>query len=103
MSENVSFEGTWNLVVKGPAGNQPTVLVIENKDGKLGGAATGQGSTTAVTDVTVNGAEVTWVNHVTKPMKLKVVFTGTIQGNNMAGKCKVGFMGSFNFTAVKES
>lgn len=102
MSENVSLEGTWKLVVKGPAGAQPTVLVIENKNGELSGTQTGQGSTSPVTDVKVNGADVEWTNHVTKPMKLKVVFTGKIEGNSMAGKCKVGFMGSFNFTATKE-
>lgn len=102
MSENASLEGTWKLVVKGPTGAQTTVLVIENKNGELGGTQSGQGSSSAVTDLTVNGNQVSWVNHVTKPMKLKVTFTGAIEGNTMTGKCKTGFMGSFNFSAVKE-
>ena len=100
--KDVPLEGKWNLVVKGPTGAEPTVLVIERKDGVLTGTQTGQGTTSAVTEVTVNGNQVSWINHVTKPLKLKVTFTGEIQGNTMSGKCKAGFVGSFKFTAVKE-
>lgn len=100
--KNVSLEGTWKLTVKGPTGAQGTVLVIISENGVLGGTATGQGSTTAVTDVKVDGNQVSWINNVTKPMKLKVTFAGEIQGNTMSGKCKAGFMGSFKFTGVKE-
>jgi cytochrome P450 len=99
--ESASLEGTWNLVVKGPTGPQPTVLVIERAADKLTGTQSGQGSSTAVTDVTVDGNKVSWVNHVTKPIKLKVTFAGEISGNTMGGKCKAGFMGSYSFTAVK--
>jgi cytochrome P450 len=100
--EDVSLEGTWNLVVHGPTGPQPTVLVIERNQGVLGGTQTGQGSTSAVTEVQVEANHVSWVNHTTKPIKLKVTFTGEIQGNTMSGKCKAGFVGSFKFSAVKE-
>ncbi|MET0283560.1 MAG: cytochrome P450, partial [Polyangiales bacterium] len=97
-----TLEGTWNLTVKGPTGAQATVLVIKSEGGVLTGSATGQGSTTAVTDVKVEGNNVSWVNNVTKPMKLKVTFTGEIAGNTITGKCKAGFMGSFKFTGTKE-
>jgi hypothetical protein len=36
-------------------------------------------------------------------MKMKVEFTGTINGTEMTGKCKAGFMGSFPFTGTKQS
>ncbi len=98
---DATLEGTWNLTVKGPTGAQSTVLVMKSENGVLTGSATGQGSTTAVTDVKVEGNDVSWVNNVTKPMKLKVTFTGTISGNNIEGKCKAGFMGSFKFTGTK--
>jgi hypothetical protein len=96
------LDGTWNLVVKGPTGPQPTVLVMEKKGDTLSGTQSGQGSSTSVTDVTVDGNKVSWVNHVTRPIKLKVTFTGEITGNTMSGKCKAGFMGSYPFTATKE-
>jgi hypothetical protein len=100
--ENVPLEGTWNLVVKGPTGPQPTVLVIQRSGETRTGTQTGQGVTSEVTDVKVDGNSVSWVNHVTKPMKLKVTFVGEIAGNKMSGKVKVGFLGAFTFTAVKE-
>ena len=99
---DVSLEGTWNLVVKGPTGAQPTVLVLERSGDTLTGTQSGQGSSTTVTDVRIDGSKVSWVNHVTRPIKLKVTFTGEISGNRMSGKCKAGFMGSYPFTATKE-
>jgi cytochrome P450 len=102
VKKDVPLEGVWNLVVKGPTGAQGTAVTIEHKNGVYSGSASGQGSTTALSDIKVDGKQVSWVNNVTKPMKLKVTFTGEIQGNTMTGKCKAGFMGSFKFTGVKE-
>ena len=98
---NVPFEGTWNLIVKGPTGAEPTVLVIERSNGSYSGTQTGQGTTSPLADVKVDNSKVSWVNHVTKPIKVKVTFTGEISGNKMTGKVKVGFIGAFSFTAVK--
>lgn len=102
VAKDEPLEGTWNLVVKGPTGPQPTVLVIQRAGSTVTGTQSGQGSTSQVTEVQIAGNKVSWVNHVTSPMKLKVTFTGEIAGNKMTGKCKVGFMGSYSFTAVKE-
>jgi cytochrome P450 len=101
-AKNTSLEGTWNLVVKGPTGPQPTVLVMARAGDTMTGTQSGQGTSTSVTDVQIDGNKVSWVNHVTKPIKLKATFTGEISGNTMTGKCKAGFMGSYPFTAVKE-
>jgi hypothetical protein len=102
-TENVSLEGKWNLVIKGPTGKQPTVLVMERSGDTITGTQSGStGQETKVTDVQIDGAKVSWVNHVTKPISIKVTFTGEIEGNNMSGKAKIGFMGTYPFTAVKE-
>lgn len=101
--ENVSLEGKWNLVIKGPTGKQPTVLVMERAGETITGTQSGStGQTTQVSDVQIDGAKVSWVNHVTKPISLKVTFTGEIEGNSMSGKAKIGFMGTYPFTAIKE-
>jgi hypothetical protein len=71
-------------------------------DGLTGTQVGSTGTPTAVTDVQVDGTKVSWVNHVTKPLTIKVTFTGEIEGNSMSGKAKIGFMGSYPFTAVKE-
>ncbi|MDR3417198.1 MAG: cytochrome P450 [Nevskia sp.] len=97
-----TVEGTWNVVVKGPTGPQPSTLVLTLAGGELSGTQTGQGVTTPVTDIKLEGNNIRWVNHVTKPMKLKVEFSGVIEGNQMSGKVKAGFMGSYPFTGAKQ-
>lgn len=94
--------GTWKLAIKSPAGAINTVLVVERNDKGLSGTQTGQGMTTPISDVKFDGKTLSWINHTTKPMKLKVEFTGAIEGNTIAGKSKAGFMGSFSFSGTKE-
>ncbi|HSW15125.1 MAG TPA: cytochrome P450 [Solimonas sp.] len=96
-----TLEGTWNVVVKGPTGPQPAVLVLERSGDKITGAQTGQGSTSQIADFKRDGAKIYWANHITKPMKMKVEFTGELNGNVISGKAKAGFMGSYPFTATK--
>ena len=96
------LEGKWTVVVKGPTGPQSSTLVLERVDGKLGGTQTGQGQTSPLLDLKVEGNKIRWINQVTKPMKLKVEFSGEINGGQISGKCKAGFMGSYPFTGVKE-
>lgn len=101
-TENVSLEGKWNVVIKGPTGARPTVLVMERAGDGITGTQSADGAATEISDVKIDGAKVSWVNHVTKPLKINVTFTGEINGNSMSGKAKIGFMGSYPFTAVKE-
>jgi uncharacterized protein YunC (DUF1805 family) len=101
-SENVSLEGKWNLVLKAPTGKQPSVLLIERAGETMAGTLSADSGTTTVSDVKVDGNKVSWVNQVTKPLNIKVTFTGEIAGNSMSGKAKIGFMGSYPFTATKE-
>jgi hypothetical protein len=97
----VTVQGRWNVTVKGPTGPQATELFIERVNGKLSGVQTGQGMSSPIADMTLDGNKLRWINHVTKPMKLKVEFTGEINGSTMTGKCKAGFMGSYKFTAIR--
>jgi len=97
----VIVEGTWNLMIKSPAGPMPTVLVIERNGDTLDGTQSGQGMTAPIADVKLAGDQISWVNHTTRPMKMKVEFTGTITGKSISGKAKAGFMGSFTFTGTK--
>lgn len=96
-----TLEGTWRVTLEGPTGAIDTVLLLERKDGALTGTQTGQGATSPILDAKFENGEITWINQVTKPMKLKVTFTGKLDGATMSGKAKAGFMGSFPFTAVK--
>jgi cytochrome P450 len=96
-----SVEGTWSVTIKSPAGPMPTTLLLERVNGVLTGSQSGQGATSPITDVKLEGSTLVWKNEVTQPMKLKLQFSGVISGSQMSGKVKAGFMGSFPFTGVK--
>lgn len=98
---NTSVEGTWKVAIKAPTGAMETTLVIDNNNGEYSGEQFDNKTTAPIEDVRVDGNEVSWINIATKPVKLKCQFKGTIQGRQMTGKVKAGFMGSYKFTATK--
>ena len=98
----VAIEGKWNLTIKSPTGPMATTLVLERAGDALTGTQSGQGMSSPISDVQLQGSNLSWKNEVTKPMKLKLEFTGVLEGNTLSGKVKAGFMGSYPFTGVKE-
>ena len=101
-AENSALEGKWNVIVKAPTGKRPSVLDLAYTGDVITGTQSSPDGITPVSDVQVDGTKISWVNQVTKPIKLTVTFTGEIDGNSISGKAKIGFMGSYPFTAVKE-
>jgi len=98
-----SVDGEWILTVQSPMGAMETRLVLSSVDGKLTGTQSGEGSTTVIDNASYDRATgaITWSNKVTKPIKITSTFAGNVGQNQMSGKVKAGFMGSFPFTAVK--
>ncbi len=98
----VMLDGSWTITVKGPTGAESTKLVLRSNGGKLSGTQSGRGMTADILDAKIDNGKIFWVNQITKPMKMKVEFSGTVDGTTMSGKAKAGFMGSFPFTGVKD-
>jgi cytochrome P450 len=98
-----SVAGEWIVTVKGPTGPMDSVLSLTDSNGALGGAQSGEGSTSPIEEITYDGAtgSIVWTNRIAKPIKMSLKFTGKVQGTTMTGKVKAGFMGSFPFTAVR--
>ncbi len=97
-----SVDGSWTVTVKGPTGAESTKLVLESSGSKLSGTQSGRGMSAAILDARFENGKIFWVNQITKPMKMKVEFSGTVDGKTMTGKAKAGFMGSFPFTGTKD-
>ena len=98
----MSVAGKWKLIVKGPTGPMSSILELTEADGVLSGTQSGQGSSSDLSEGKLEGSNIYWVNHTTKPMKMKLEFKGTVDGNAMTGKVKVGMIGSYPFTASLE-
>ncbi|HEY1075203.1 MAG TPA: cytochrome P450 [Fontimonas sp.] len=97
-----TIDGSWTITVKGPTGAESTQLVLQNNGGKLSGTQSGRGMTADILDAKYDNGKISWINQITKPMKMKVEFNGTVDGNTMSGKAKAGFIGSFPFTGTKD-
>ncbi|HET8709933.1 MAG TPA: hypothetical protein VFM32_01055, partial [Spongiibacteraceae bacterium] len=98
-----SVDGAWTVIVKSPMGPMETKLVLKTVDGKLTGEQSGEGSTTPIEQASYdsNTGNISWSNKVTKPMKITSTFSGKVESNQISGKVKAGFMGSFSFTGAK--
>jgi hypothetical protein len=96
-----TVDGAWNVTIKSPIGPQSATLTLATVDGALTGSQSGQGQTSVITDAKLDGNKIYWVNHVTKPMKMKVEFSGIVDESGINGKVKAGVMGSFPFSAVR--
>jgi len=54
-----------------------------------------------VDDVTVDGNNVSWKASITKPMALTLEFNGTVNGDSMDGRVKLGMFGTQSFSGVR--
>ncbi len=100
----MSAAGTWNMTIDTPLGKQTAILVFDlDADGTWSGTAqsTDSGEKSALTDVTVNGNDVSWQQAITKPMKLNVKCNATIDGDTLTGKAKAGMFPAVNMTGER--
>jgi hypothetical protein len=96
-----SVAGTWAMVVEGPTGPQPNTLEIRDDNGQLSGVQTGDGVATPVEEIKLANGEISWTNKISKPLKMTLTFSGTVEGDSMTGKVKAGFIGKFPFSGKK--
>jgi hypothetical protein len=100
----MSAAGTWNMTIDTPIGKQHARLELsEGADGAWAGTSHSidSGETAPLTDISVNGNEVTWHQTVTKPMKLNLKCTVTIEGDTLSGKAKAGMFPAVTMTGER--
>ena len=98
----MAVDGTWKLTVNTPMGAQESTLVLTNSGGVPSGTqSAGASEGRPIDDVTVNGNEVSWKSSITKPMSLTLEFSGTVEGDSISGKVKLGMFGTQSFSGVR--
>lgn len=96
-----AIDGNWKVTIDSPMGPLETLLAIKSEGDTFTAILSGQGQTAAVSDGRLAGDAITWSNEITKPMRLRLEFTGTLKDDAMSGKVRAGLMGSFAFTGVR--
>ena len=98
----MAVDGTWKLSVNTPMGAQESTLVLSNSGGTpTGTQSAGASEGRPVDDLTINGNNVSWKSSITKPMALTLEFTGTVDGDSISGKVKLGMFGNQTFSGVR--
>jgi hypothetical protein len=103
-SLNMSAAGTWNMTIDTPIGKQKARLELsQTADGAWEGTSqsTESGETSALSDIKVDGDNVEWHQAVTKPMKLNLKVTVTIDGDKLSGKAKAGMFPAVSMTGER--
>jgi|SRR5512139_327778 hypothetical protein len=97
----MSVTGTWNLTLNSPLGDQAATLNIEEVGGVFQGTLTGKSEAGAVQRLTVEGAAVSFAADADTPVgRLNLAFSGTVDGDKIAGKYQTPF-GGFDFSGTR--
>ena len=84
-------EGAWALTVRTPVGRQDVVLdLARDAAGALTGTATGPAETVPLDGPQLDGDRLTWAQSITRPMRLRLEFDVTVDGDALAGTSRAG-------------
>ena len=97
----MSADGNWNLVVSTPMGERHGSLSLKTEGTTLQGSQAADGNSTEIFDGTVNGNEISWKVLITDPMPMTLEFTGTVEGDEIAGTVKLGEFGDSSFSGIR--
>jgi hypothetical protein len=88
MSGLTTFEGTWDVTIATPIGDLAVVFDITEQDGAIHGTARSKDETVEFLDPVAEGNRLTWSQEVTTPMRLKLNFDITVEGDTLTGTSK---------------
>jgi hypothetical protein len=97
----MTADGNWNLVVSTPMGERHGSLSLKTEGTTVKGSQMADGNSTEIFDGTVNGIEISWKVSITDPMPMTLEFTGTVDGDEIAGTVKLGEFGNSSFSGIR--
>ncbi|RLP53381.1 MAG: hypothetical protein D6160_16410 [Ketobacter sp.] len=96
-----TIDGAWNLILKAPNGEQQSVLTLKSEgDALTGTIANDSFGVQDIEDGKYDGETLSWKSKITKPMKLTLTYTATLdENNNIKGKANA-MMAKIPFTGT---
>ena len=96
--------GSWITKLNSPTGPMEGALELLDVDGAFSGTMSGNGNTSELSDIKVNGNRVAWICNVVNPVPMKLEFEGHMsEPNKLAGRVKAGILGSMNWSAERRA
>src|ERR1041384_7752968 len=100
-AQNANVAGTWNMTVETQAGSGSPTFTLKQEGEALTGTYKGQLGEANIKG-TVKGKEIKITFKVNvQDMDLECEYTGTVEGDTMKGKVKLGELGEGTFTGKK--
>lgn len=100
IKEDTMIDGTYDVTVKAPMGEQKTQLVVKADGANFTGTNSGANGSQEIAG-TIEGNTLIWQQKITTPMPLTLDMTATIDGDAVSGSAKAGLFGSFPLTGTR--
>ena len=98
----MSIDGKWNATIHTPMGKQNALLTMTLGESQVvTGTLNWEGKDLHLFDASFDGTNLKWSAQVTQPMRLKVRFKGTVDGDSIKGTAKPGIFPASNVEAVR--
>ncbi|HLG86688.1 MAG TPA: hypothetical protein VKZ79_05765 [Alphaproteobacteria bacterium] len=98
----MAIDGTWNIVMKTPIGDQQATLTLATNGQSLQGtmSSSTMGST-PLRDGATDGNSASWKADISQPMSMTLEFTVSVDGDSITGNAKLGMFGNAPFTGMR--
>ena len=93
-------QGRWNITIKTPMGDKSGVLDLKIEGSALTGSMSGADHYAAISDGKVQGNQLSWSAKMTKPMRMSLKFTATVEADRISGAAK-HLLGKATFTGTR--
>jgi hypothetical protein len=93
-------QGRWNITIKTPVGEKSGVLDLKIEGSALTGSMSDADHYAAISDGKVQGNQLSWSAKITKPMRMSLKFTATVEADHISGAAK-HLLGKATFTGTR--
>jgi hypothetical protein len=93
-------QGKWNITIKTPMGDKSGVLDLKTEGSALTGSMSDADHYAAICDGKVQGNQLSWSAKITKPMRMSLKFTATVEADHISGAAK-HLLGKATFTGTR--
>jgi hypothetical protein len=93
-------QGKWNITIKTPMGDKSGVLDLKTEGTALTGSLFNSEYQASISDGRVDGNKLSWSAKITKPMRMTIKFTATVEADRISGAAK-HLLGKATFTGTR--
>lgn len=95
-----ALDGTWNVTVNTPMGQQQITMELRTSGGVLAGTMSGAMGSAPISG-TADGDSFSFASNITTPFPINIEVSGTAAGDALSGQVKTQGFGSFPMTGAR--